>query len=123
MTRWEPSLSLVEWLAGGERGTSSNTIVEVLTGFPAARHGQCHPYDGADLRRCRLLLAYCPELLSHFPKMTSVSVQWRVLVEHWSELCRLMDEEMPAWRSIDGTRWFAPRLRHRMQSLLDGVEG
>ena len=89
----------IRWLANGERGLSSETIFTHLTGVDAIGDGWAsHPLDPADLRRCRLLLEQCPELLADFPRMAQVSDVWRRLVHHWDELYALMDEEIPDWR-------------------------
>lgn len=88
------------WLASGERGNSSETIFTHLTGVDANRGSRnSHPYDPADLRRCRLLLEQVPELVPLFHKMSTVSKEWAALVKNWAELCTTMDAEAPNWRT------------------------
>lgn len=97
-----PSLSeaATKWLASGERGVSSDTLFTHLTGIDALRGWRKdHPYDPADLRRCRLLLEQVPELVSEFPRMAKVSKAWAALVREWDTICATMDEEAPNWRT------------------------
>lgn len=108
-------LALVRWLAGGERGMSSDTIVQHLTGLPAlAGADPCEPSDPGDLKRCRALLELVPELVEHFPRMREVSPEWARLCDHWDALCSLMDEEAPNWR--DGQNG-CPRTSALMRTL------
>ena len=99
----ELSRAAVRWLASGERGVSSNTIFQWLTGIDALKGGRMgHPYDPADFRRCRLLLEQVPELQPHFYRMREVSQQWSNLVDQWAAICATMDEELPDWREGPG---------------------
>ena len=90
--------SVLVWLTTGERGISSNTIVQHLTGYPAlGRWAGCHPHDTADLRRCMLLLDACPELhRPFFERMADASPIWARLVEVWDDLCEQLGYEMAA---------------------------
>ena len=110
------SEALILWLANGERGVSSNTIVTHLTGIytlgPYQRRS--HPYDPDDLRRCRLLLEAVPELEANFANMATCSGVWGKLVLHWQELCDLMDREAPRWREREGS---AVAVFRRMEKL------
>jgi hypothetical protein len=88
-----------KWLAGGERGISSNTIFTHLTGFDALQGWSGDvPHDPADVRRCRLLLERCPEFVPLFPKMAEKSKKWAALVRDWDAICLTMDAEVPNWR-------------------------
>lgn len=108
----------VRWLANGERGISSETIFTHLTGINALRDwGGDHPHDPADLRRCRLLLDQCPALQAELPRMAGVSAVWGSLVQHWDELCALMDEEIPNWRAPKRGA-LAPRTYARMKEII-----
>ena len=92
--------NMIEWLAHGERGISSETIFSVLTGIDVLRGWRkSHPYDPDDLRRCRILLEKCPELQKDFHKMSKVSNTWEILVKNWDAICKTMDEECPDWRT------------------------
>lgn len=114
----EVSNELITWLASGERGVSSNTMVTHLTGIPAENFMLSNPWDPDDLHRCRLLLEQVPELQPQLPRMATLSPQWAALVAHWQELCDLMDSEAPAWRGGMGR---APATYVRMRELLDGA--
>lgn len=95
--------NMVKWLASGRRGVSSNTMFSVMTGVAAMNDwGYSHPHDPDDLSRCRRLLEQVPEFQSQLWKLKPVSKQWSALVDHWDELCRIMDEEAPDWRSGKG---------------------
>lgn len=99
------------WLRHGERGISSEAIFAHLTGVPITRW--LHPpADAGDLGRCRKLLAAVPEFAARLSEMASLDSQWARLVEHWDELCALMDEEAPKRRY--------PRTYQLMHMLLHG---
>lgn len=101
-----------EWLATGQHGISAMTIFRRLTGQgPVIREE--HPHDPDDFGRCRLLLEQVPELRPRLNEM-EFSPVWTALVACWDELCDLMDEEAPAWRS---GKKAAPRTYDRMKSL------
>ena len=90
----------LEWLAFGERGISSETILSNLTGAPIRLPSKWdHPYDPADFRRCRLLLEAVPELAGRLHQMSSVSPEWAALVRDWQGICTAMDAEVPNWRT------------------------
>ena len=111
---------LVIWLAGGERGTSSNTIVEHLTGLPALGRGWDrsgdHPSDPDDLRRCLLLLEAVPAFKSRFYEMQDSSKEWNALTVHIEELTRLLTEEVPNWKD-SRARGSAPKTYARMKEI------
>lgn len=92
----------VKWLAGGERGISSNYIFTYLTGINAMQGWDttrdCHPHDPADFRRCQLLLEQVPELQRVFHRMARPSNEWDRLVKAWPDIIAAMDEETPGWR-------------------------
>lgn len=112
------SQNLIRWLANGRRGTSSNTIVTHLTGIDAMGKWdrRSHPYDPDDMTRCRRVLEEVPELQALFKNMATCSPQWAVLIEHWQELCDLMDSEAPDWRAGLGD---CPNTYRRMYALLN----
>lgn len=87
---------VVQWLAGGERGASSDTIVAHLTGLSVPRQGV--PRDYWDLRRCLLLLEQCPSLGTRFDDMAEAGVEWASLVAKWDALKTCVAED-PDWRS------------------------
>ena len=91
------SAEAVNWLANGERGTSSNTMFERFTGIDCTKNyfGGSHPRDPDDFRRCELLLRQVPEFRECLPTMADMSAAWSQLVDHWGEIVALMEEECP----------------------------
>jgi len=90
------------WLREGERGESSEAIVEHLTGKPvggkpyAERFGRLdHPADAGDFRRCELLLRAVPMARQEFPRMARVSPEWAALVGAWGDIVREAEAERP----------------------------
>ena len=86
---WLTHEPLVLWLASGERGISSATIVQTITGIKTTEmRNFCgyHPLDPSDFRRCSLLLRQVPALRPHLHLMSAVSPVWTRLVACWDEL-------------------------------------
>lgn len=118
-----PGLSpdAVRWLACGQRGLSSESIFQYLTGIQVLKdHWQSEfprtPSDPDDMRRCRLLLEQVPELEPLFRKrMASASKDWAALVQRWDEICAVMDKESPQWRDGKGS---APETYRLMKQVL-----
>lgn len=110
---------LIEWLAGGRRGVSSNTIVTHLTGIDALRDwGGDVPYDPADFDRCLQLLQAVPSLRLELRRMATYSQRWQALVERWDEIeaCHL-DEVGLGWTKAKS----APKTYELMRSVLDSA--
>lgn len=97
------SSAALDWLSHGSRGISSNTIFSHVTGLDVL-HGTAasHPHDPADFRRCRLLLDQVTEVAVGFHKMRTLTPTWAALVDHWDELCQIMDKETPRWKTGEG---------------------
>lgn len=74
----------LDWLFRGEIGSSALAIVDnlVLSGteFSPERPSVSHPRDGADIRRCALMLDAVPGLRERLSEMASVSSEWAALV-------------------------------------------
>jgi hypothetical protein len=107
-------ISAIEWFWSGERGASSEAMVTFLFSLPAYRISDptAHPYDPADLRRCRLAIEAIG-LEDRIGELSQLSPTWAKLVEVWPELCKTMDEEAPKWRG--GGRGRCPRTYQMMQ--------
>jgi hypothetical protein len=103
---------LTLWLLNGERGLSTEAMVRHITGAPLPPGiSPCvlwHPRDPDDLRRCRLLVEQVPQIAEGLDHMRTASPTWALIVDHWADLCRVMDEEAPNWRQL-GCREKAPR--------------
>lgn len=100
---------VLKWIANGERGLSSETIVRELAGIDLTQGRGSEPYDPSDFRRCLLLLDAVPEFRGRLEEMKKVSEYWKLLIENWSELERLYHEE-----KNNGT---APKLYAKMAKL------
>ena len=114
--------SVVNWLVSGERGPSSESIVEYLYGLPILerhwrRSAPHHPLDPADLRQCLLLLAESPETAAQFPRMRAASPEWERLVDAWDGLERQFLAEIGDLRGP--AHWSAPLTYAAMKRVLD----
>lgn len=101
------------WLAMGERGLSSEAIVQHLTGTPISGYhwgAGRHPRDPADFRRCQLLLDAVPLAKLAFPAMRSASPEWARLVDQWDEIHEAIAAEVPdylgRWTTGRATRGY-----------------
>lgn len=106
------------WLARGERGLSSESIVEAITGERIGQfaRGVNHPHDPGDLRRCILLMEQVPLVgLVFKDAMRSKSPEWKALVAAWDDLVALFQEEQAE------NTGRAPRTYALMQELLHGA--
>lgn len=107
-----------KWLASGERGISSNTMLEVITGISATSgaFGRCEPCDPDDFKRCWKLLNAVPELREEFPILANESDVWKALVDNWDELAAMMPKVLEEWK---GERPYptASRMYDRMKEL------
>lgn len=110
-TRLPFTENIKHWLAHGERGTSSETIVSLATGVAICpRSDFTPPADPDDLRRCAELLKACPELrpyLNAIPNESPVYRDvWKRLVPQWDELVELMEKRDPrCWHRMQKA-WF-----------------
>lgn len=128
-TQVHPGLSpeAARWLAHGERGMSSEAMFEHLTGVKCTRDGswphasKAHPYDPADLRRCRLLLEKVPSLKALLPKMADLSKPWANLARDWDTICSTMDAEAPGWRNRDA-EWRCPKTYNLIQNAIQDTQ-
>lgn len=83
------------WLSNGERGVSSETIFEVITGQKILRHfNRCTPSDPDDFRRCYLLLKTIPEWKNKLYLLKAESKVWSNLVDNWDKLTEMLEEQM-----------------------------
>lgn len=113
------SPNAIMWLASGRRGLSSETLFTFCTGVDATGDwGHNHPHDPSDFGRCRRLLEQCPELVSCLPRVCAAGPEWAALVPRWDELCALMDEEAPEWRSGKGS---APKTYALMKEIFSAA--
>lgn len=109
----------IKWLASGRRGTSSNSIFTMLTGYDAmCGWSTDHPHDPSDFMRCRVLIESCPEFKSELHKMRALGHYWATIINNWDGLCAIMDEEAPRFRDGKGS---APKTYSKMQELFNQI--
>jgi len=73
------------WLAHGDRGASSETIVSFLTGVNIAKN-PWHPCDTSDFYRCYKLVEACPEIKADLNCLKGLSPVWQKVIENWDTL-------------------------------------
>lgn len=108
---------LLDWLASGRRGVSSNSIVQHLTGVQAVGDWYIDiPHDPADLDRCLKLLDAVPLLRPLLPRMATASPMWAALIERWAEIeASHLDEVGLGWTKARS----APKTYALMRSVID----
>lgn len=79
------------WLAGGDRGRSSEAMCKHFFGVPVDA-GKHHPHDPSDFQRC---MRFLDATNSHHwvPSMSIVSLEWAMLANNWDELSALYEKE------------------------------
>lgn len=86
---------VIEWLAGGDTGTSSKAIAFWLTAkVKDQRWGASTPIDPSDLGRCLRLLEVMPEWKSRIGEMAEAGGEWPTYVKHWDEMAQSMADEV-----------------------------
>lgn len=83
MTKTE--LSVIEWLANGNTGGSSETMAYWLA-FGVRVKNMYTPCDVHDLSLCFGLLRAAPELSKKIPQMAELSKLWANIASNWSWL-------------------------------------
>lgn len=87
----------MDWRNNGSIGMSSLTmwlhLLDVKHPESGKVHGTAAPYDWDDFRKCHLLLEAVPEWKSQLVVMKTVSPIWSNLVDSWSELTSLYEQE------------------------------
>lgn len=110
---------LVEWLAHGERGVSSETMVTELTGVYALRSSWgSPPSDPSDFKRCEKLLRQVPSLRPALGRMAEVSKEWARLVSRWYDIVGTLEEEIPGIFDDPDVRGSAPRTYELMKEIM-----
>jgi hypothetical protein len=112
------------WMEEGERGISSNTMLDVITGRALVRDGyHCHPLCLDDFKRCWKLLQLVPELRDGFDKLAKKSPVWARLLAHWDELAEMMPLVLEEWRTIPSGQPMptANKMYRRMKELINNT--
>lgn len=108
---------IIEWLANGDTGLSSETMAFMALGV--VKKWSAHPHDPSDFNRCLMLLEAEPMVRDSFPKLRELSPQWAVIIDHWDELRELfIDEAGLNWSKKQS----ATKTYDRMCELRDGVK-
>lgn len=89
----------VAWLRGGDTGSSSETILEVMTGIPVKKHDI--PYDPADFGRCYRLLKQFPEWKPQLRKVAERFPIWTPFVDNWTTMEKIYERDEPTNSSAE----------------------
>lgn len=93
----ETQQAVIEWLANGHTGLSSETMAFWLT-FQVKKDESSHPWDSADFDRCLRLLDKAPQLRLNLHRMSDLSPAWAKLVARWEDIERQhLDEVGLGW--------------------------
>lgn len=85
---------LVDWLSGGNVGTSSKSIMLWLSGRGVDKTwGPSTPSDAGDFARCLGLLEAIPEWRSRMPEMAGAGGLWPTFAKRWAEIEAVFMEE------------------------------
>jgi hypothetical protein len=106
----------IAWMDSREAGASSKVMIKKILNIPSTKDVEYQPYpvDPSDFGRCyRLVNQHLPELKEKINCLKSVSKKWSILIENWSELEGLYEEER--------TKKKAPKLYKRLKELLSQV--
>lgn len=111
--------AVIEWMANGETGLSSEAIAFNLA-FGQTRRRD-YPLDPSDFCRCIRLLNAAPGLRKKLPEMAKVSKHWRRLVARWTEIEATLVAEVGE-TSVRTGRWSIPAIKtdELMKTVLDG---
>lgn len=80
------------WLINGERGASSNTMFQFLSGKDIGLNKMYeHPHNVDDFRHCYMLIKTIPEWKSLLNRLSPVSPVWKKLVDNWERLSIMLE--------------------------------
>jgi len=80
----------LEWLASGDCGISSKTMLFAITGIPTDCYD--HPHDIADVGRCVRMLRKLPFLRPKIGMVIEKFPHWMPFIDCWQHLERRYDE-------------------------------
>lgn len=91
-----------QWLANGDTGVSSETMVAISMGAVASDEtGFDAPYDPSDFGRCYKLVKAVPELRDQFKRIGEIVPTFAGILQNWDELCETFERDAPKGRSDD----------------------
>lgn len=108
--------NVLEWLANGDTGGSSETMAFWIAFDVLKNGGDNYPHDPDDFNRCLGLLDAAPDMRSHLHKMAGLSEQWAALVARW-------DEVESQFLSECGLNWSKSYSAHKTYALMLEVYG
>lgn len=109
--------AVINWLANGETGLSSETMAFWLA-FDVKKEDGSHPHDPDDMDRCLNLLSVAPGLRDRLPKMAELNKTWAALVARWNEIESMqMDEIGLGWTKAMS----APKTYALMKEVINGA--
>jgi hypothetical protein len=89
------SEGVMEWLASGDTGISSESLAYEYLGTERKGHfGVGHPHDPADLGRCLRLIARIPEVRSCVDRLAAKREGWAKAAKVWDRIAASMEEEV-----------------------------
>jgi hypothetical protein len=102
---------ILEWLLLGKAGESSKVMAATAVGITTDENS--HPTDSYDFGRCVQLIECAPEIRDHFPEISALSKEWKVLIDNWDDLTETYCDEVDG----DHSEW-APVTSKHMSLLL-----
>lgn len=69
--------AILEWLAAGDTGVSSEVLALASVGIKIARWGALAPADAEDSARCKRLAKRCPFVVEALPNLIAENPEWK----------------------------------------------
>lgn len=91
------NLKIINWIANGETGVSSEAIAFQMAGVDNHRKFSSHPCDPSDFKRCLKLVNEIPEIRVRLDEMRHKSKYWNALIDNWDKLEKCFLEEVGGW--------------------------
>jgi len=108
---------IINWLANGETGMSSEAIAFKMLGV---EKGQSFaPCDPSDFKRCLKLILAVPEIRPRLNEMKEVSEYWSKLIDRWDEVETCFMEEVGEWL----TNSFSDKRATKTYNLMEEIYG
>lgn len=108
---------IMNWLANGETGISSDAIAFKMSGVINGRTFLTHPIDPDDFKRCLKLINLIPEIRPRLSEMREISPEWNALIEHWSDVETSFMSEVAEWLTVKYSAKSAPKTYAMMKKI------
>ena len=112
---------ILQWLATGEKGISSEAIAFKMAGVVPGRSWSTHPYDPSDFKQCLKLVNFIPEIRSRLDEMRSISREWNAIIEHWKEIEECFMGEVAEWLTAEHSDKRAHKTYELMRKVYAGA--